>query len=123
MRMWIDNASVLDNWNIQPPTTYVRAVDVAAGRHYLRVDYYEHTGEATAQVAWAYQGTSLPINGFRGRYYGTETFTNLVLERQDGAVNFWWPGEARPPSCPRTRSAPGGKDTGTSRRAAGTGSG
>src|SRR2546422_720741 len=90
MRMWIDNASVLDSWSIQPPTTYVRAFDVAAGRHYLRVDYYEHAGEATAQVAWAYQGTALPINAFRGRYYGGETFTNLLLERQDGAVNFWW---------------------------------
>src|SRR5207249_4610614 len=90
MRVWVDNVSVLDAWMIQPPTTYLRDFTVASGRHYVRVDYYEHTGNAVAQAAWVYQGTSLPVNGFRGRYYGTETFTDLRIERVDSAINFPW---------------------------------
>jgi len=58
IRIWIDNALILDAWIVQPPTTYVRYVSLTMGRHYVRVDYYEHTGEAVAQVAWSYKGAS-----------------------------------------------------------------
>src|SRR5256885_14753881 len=58
IRIWIDNALILDAWIVQPPTTYVRYLSLTMGRHYVRVDYYEHTGEAVAPVAWAYKGAS-----------------------------------------------------------------
>lgn len=54
LRVWADNGSVLDSWIVQPPTTYVRDIEVSAGRAYVEVDYFERTGEAISRVAWSY---------------------------------------------------------------------
>ena len=54
MRIWVDNASVLDAWVPQSPTTYTRNATLAAGRHFIEVDYFEQTGTAVAQVAWTF---------------------------------------------------------------------
>jgi hypothetical protein len=60
MRVWIDNASVLDTWIPQSPTSYAQEVEILSGRHDIRVEYFERTGGAVAQVAWAY---SAPLPG------------------------------------------------------------
>lgn len=54
MRISVDNASLLDAWVPQAPTTYTQDVEISSGRHYLRVEFFERTGGAVAQVSWAY---------------------------------------------------------------------
>jgi hypothetical protein len=53
MRIYVDNVLMLNKWIDQPPTTYTFTRSFAnAGRHRLRVEYYENAGGATAMFSW-----------------------------------------------------------------------
>ncbi len=55
MRVSLDNlTSVVDSWIPQSPTTYTQDVEVTAGRHYVRVEFFERTAGAVAQVSWSF---------------------------------------------------------------------
>src|SRR5207245_10424760 len=53
MRVWADNVSVLDSWILQPATTYLVDVRLSAGRHDIRVEFFDNPDEAVAKVSWA----------------------------------------------------------------------
>ncbi|TLZ83810.1 MAG: hypothetical protein E6K03_03900, partial [Methanobacteriota archaeon] len=53
MRVWADNVSVLDSWILQPATTYLADVRFSAGRHDIRVEFFDNSEEAVAKVSWA----------------------------------------------------------------------
>ncbi|SNQ48378.1 conserved exported hypothetical protein [Frankia canadensis] len=50
IRVLVDGQPVINQWHDQGPTTYTATVAVAAGSHDLTVEYYEHSGGATARV-------------------------------------------------------------------------
>lgn len=52
MRLWVDNALLIDSWTAKPPTTRQITVSLTAGLHLVRVEYYEKYGQAIAQVFW-----------------------------------------------------------------------
>lgn len=51
-RLYVDGNLVLDRWRDQPPYYYTVAQSLSQGTHLITVEYYEHTGGATAQVFW-----------------------------------------------------------------------
>jgi hypothetical protein len=53
IRVLIDGAVVLNGWFYQAPTTYTTDVPLSAGEHTVVVEYFEHTGDATAQFTEA----------------------------------------------------------------------
>ena len=59
MRLWIDDVLILDAWVPQAPTTYTRDVPLTAGRHLIKVEYFEQTGNAVAQVAFGVLATDV----------------------------------------------------------------
>jgi hypothetical protein len=52
IRIYIDEQLILDHWYDHAQQTYVTDVELAAGRHLLRVEYYEHEGVAMVRVRW-----------------------------------------------------------------------
>ena len=55
MRMSIDNTTtVLEAWIPQASTTYTSDVEVAAGRHFVKVEFFDRTNQAIAQVGWSF---------------------------------------------------------------------
>lgn len=52
MRVYIDGNIVLDRWRDQPPYMYYMRPTLTQGSHLITVEYYEHTGGATASLAW-----------------------------------------------------------------------
>ncbi len=52
IRLWIDGVMVLDEWHDSTVTTYSADVDLGAGAHRLRVEYYENTLGARAEFWW-----------------------------------------------------------------------
>ncbi|HEY5914955.1 MAG TPA: PA14 domain-containing protein [Verrucomicrobiae bacterium] len=52
MRIYLDDALVLNQWFDQAPTTYSFSRSLAAGRHRIRVEYYENTVGAVARFSW-----------------------------------------------------------------------
>jgi hypothetical protein len=52
VRLWVDGTPIIDAWRDQAATTYQVTRYIPAGTHDVRVEYYERTGEAVAQVSW-----------------------------------------------------------------------
>jgi hypothetical protein len=46
VRFWLDDDLLIDEWHDSAGQTYSRQVDVAAGDHNLRVEYYQGRGDA-----------------------------------------------------------------------------
>ncbi|MEZ4702970.1 MAG: PQQ-dependent sugar dehydrogenase [Rhodothermales bacterium] len=59
VRLWVDDVLLIDNWLDQEPTRFDAAIDLEAGRRYnLKMEYYEHGGEAVARLLWTPPGGS-----------------------------------------------------------------
>jgi hypothetical protein len=51
IRVFVDGTLVLDGWHYQSPTTYTTDVPLTAGQHMVVVEYFKHTGDATAKLS------------------------------------------------------------------------
>ena len=53
MRVYIDGNVIINAWRAQsPPNVYTLSQTVSQGTHLIVVEYYEQSGEATAEVSW-----------------------------------------------------------------------
>jgi len=94
VRISVDGKRIVDAWQDQKlPNTRWGDITLAAGRHTVVVEYYDHGGKASAHVWWNLQQT---FNGWEGRYYDNVRLAGgPVLIRDDAAIDFDW-GEGGP---------------------------
>ena len=52
VRLYLDGAPIIDHWVDQGATTYSRTIWLSQGMHSLTIEYYEHTGLATAKFSF-----------------------------------------------------------------------
>ncbi|MEA3357610.1 MAG: PA14 domain-containing protein, partial [Patescibacteria group bacterium] len=52
MRVYVDGSLVIDKWFNQIATTYTADVDLTAGTHTIKVEYYENDQIAVAKLSW-----------------------------------------------------------------------
>ncbi|HEX9075815.1 MAG TPA: PA14 domain-containing protein [Anaerolineae bacterium] len=50
VRVWVDNAILIDQWHDQPPTTFAATIYLNPGSHDWRVEFYQHNGAASLRV-------------------------------------------------------------------------
>ena len=53
IRVWVDNALIINGWQDQSPTMYFRDYTPRYGNHTIRVEYYDDRSDAMAIVNWA----------------------------------------------------------------------
>ncbi|MGH9837291.1 MAG: PA14 domain-containing protein [Blastocatellia bacterium] len=58
IRLFVNGRRLIDEWRNQPPATFTAEVMLPAGSHRIVVEYYDHTGGATAKVNWEMGGKS-----------------------------------------------------------------
>jgi hypothetical protein len=94
VRLWIDGQPVIDQWHDSGPTTYTADVHLTQGQHTLLMEYFEHTGNAVAQLEWE------PVQSYpdwRGEYYANPTLSGApTLVRNDVTLDFSWPDSPGP---------------------------
>lgn len=89
VRLWIDNALVLDEWHSAAPDAYVRDLQLGAGWHSVRIEYYESYGDALIQ--FRIENVPVTITDWRGDYFSNPNLSGApTLTRNDVAVNFDW---------------------------------
>ncbi len=89
VRMWIDSALIIDEWHTAAATTYTRDVNLTAGWHAFRIEYYEGGGDAYVQFRIE-QPTQTFFN-WKGEYFANRTLSGLpALTRDDTAISFNW---------------------------------
>jgi hypothetical protein len=61
VRLWVDGKLAIDAWR-DGPILHEAMLELAAGVHDLRVEYYEHWGEAFIKLSWTYVApTATPV--------------------------------------------------------------
>jgi hypothetical protein len=89
VRLWIDSALIIDEWHTAAPTTYTRDVNLTAGWHSFRIEYYEGGGDAYVQFRIESVPQTFP--NWRGEYFANKTLSGLpALTRDDAAISFDW---------------------------------
>jgi len=52
IRVWVDGQQVIDRWHDQGPTKLVGQIELAPGKHAIKVEYYEQRGNAQVRFWW-----------------------------------------------------------------------
>jgi len=56
--LWIDGNLVIDEWKVQPPTEYSWTGQLSAGKHSIKIEYYENMYGAVTKLGWTMPGAS-----------------------------------------------------------------
>ena len=87
VRLFVDNVLVIDKWVDQAPTAHTAVVNLAAGYHLVRMEYYDKVNNAQAQL----QIISASFPDWRGEYYTNPDLAGApAFIRNDAALNFNW---------------------------------
>ena len=94
-RLWVDGRLVIDQWTDGSVREATVDLSLRSGDYDVRVEFYEHTGDARALLRWE-QLTSPSYPEWRGEYwFDAEMSSRISLVRNDPAVEFDW-GSASP---------------------------
>lgn len=98
IRLWIDNTVVIDRWLDQSPTEHSGAVELKAGvKSDIKIEYYENTSGAGAQLAWSSPSTPKAVVPASALFppqtpyaFQQEKATNalVVMEVENNALNL-----------------------------------
>jgi glucose/arabinose dehydrogenase len=91
IRLWVEGALLIDRWVDQGATTYTESRTLTAGTHPVRVEYYEHGGDALARVTFGANRPPVPTittpgSGFRWRVGTTIAFAGSASDPEDGSL-------------------------------------
>jgi hypothetical protein len=103
VRLYVDGQALIDQWRITAPITYTASLNLAAGTHLLKVEYYENTERAQIRVWWE-KGTAAPVvtvaapwqppavlGAWQGDYFDNKSLEgDPDFERDDAFVYFYW---------------------------------
>ncbi|NHC15411.1 PA14 domain-containing protein [Motilibacter deserti] len=109
VRLWVDERLVIDQWHVQGPTAYSGTILLSAGDSYsVRLEYFEHTAGATAQLRWSSASqpeevvpadrlvpttpVAEPGKGLQAEYYATNDLSGPAVRRVDASIDFDWRG-------------------------------
>ncbi len=89
IRVFVDGQLLIDQWKVTAATTYEAGIELAAGDHSLRVEYFEAGGVAEVTLDWTPSG---PVGaGWRGEYFNNRALAGApVLVRMDPDINYDW---------------------------------
>ena len=103
-RVWVDDELVIDQWQVQPESTYTVEITLTSGNHPITIEYFDDTGNATAQFSFVRLGaasvtptptatpsSSVPTDAWRGEYFGNIDLSGTpLLTRVDPYIGFEW---------------------------------
>ncbi len=102
VRFWLDDRQLVNIWNARNRADSTVDVNVAAGDHVLKLEYFEDVADASVSLKWdalsVGDGPSTevdPVCGkitdWKGEYYNNRTLTGEPkFCRNDGAVQYNW---------------------------------
>jgi hypothetical protein len=89
VRVWVDGILLLDKWFDQSATTYTADISIGAGNHTIKMEYYEDSYLAVAQLSYTLAPSSSGV--WHGQYFNNMFLAGSpVLVRDDPTLNFNW---------------------------------
>jgi len=100
VRLWVDDQLILDRWVDQSPRERTADQSLIQGEHRLRVEYYEHSGDATVRLWWD-KIAAPSYADWKGKYWPNRGLSGTpALVRNDAAIDFRWGADAPAPGLP-----------------------
>jgi hypothetical protein len=97
VRLWVDERLVIDQWH-DGIGSYSGDVYLTEGKHQVRMEIYEHTGDAKARLWWALATNRAE---WRGKYFANRNLQgDPALVRTDRNISFDWGSGAPAPGLP-----------------------
>ncbi|HNT06412.1 MAG: PA14 domain protein [Chloroflexi bacterium ADurb.Bin180] len=91
VRVWVDGNLIIDHWVNQPATLTEKIANVATGVRSVRVEYYDHIGNAVAMVWWDRLSEATTTTAWRAEYYNNPWLVAPpVLIRDESTINNNW---------------------------------
>ncbi len=92
VRLWVDQQLVIDQWRDQTPKSWSGDVTLTEGAHWLRLEYFQHAGNALARLTWALVPGSTAA--WRGEYFDNPGLDGSpAFSRDDSDIHFNWGGD------------------------------
>ena len=85
VRVWLDDRLLIDSWKDQWNGVNKQGTPVSAGKHRVKMEYYEKGGGAVAKLGWVKVAdgcTTIPDNKFCTEYYANNSLTDAAGEAQ-----------------------------------------
>jgi hypothetical protein len=91
LRLYIDGAVVIDQWQSGPARDIVADFALADGIHSFRVEYFEDAGDAVTQLRWERLNQEPTFPEWRGEYFSNPNLSgDPILVRNDRTIDFSW---------------------------------
>jgi hypothetical protein len=88
VRLWVDGQLLIDQWQDGSTRTYSAQRIMTQGKHAVRVEMYEHSGQATIAF-WRQTVESYP--DWKGEYFANPGLNGApLLVRNDKGIDFNW---------------------------------
>jgi hypothetical protein len=103
VRLWVDDLPIIDAWYDREAHEVTADYALVQGAHHLRVEYYEHTGNAQIRVWWE-RVLSPSYPDWKGEYWSNQDLSGSpALVRNDKNIDFDWGTKAAAPGLPEDR--------------------
>ena len=94
IRIFIDGSQTIDGWGDHSVTSYSSSQDLTLGNHEVKVEYYENSGDAVAQLDWIQNsqvGDPCPSGQFYAEYFNNITLLGSpIFSRCESFINNNW---------------------------------
>ena len=92
-RLWVDQRLIINEWHDSGLTEYTAPLYLTAGRHFIRMEYYDAVDNAVAKLWWT---PLTEFAGWKAEYYENRDLAGApVLVRDEPQIDFDW-GEGAP---------------------------
>jgi hypothetical protein len=89
-RLWVDDQLILDAWRDGSVRELTRDYALARAKHSLRLEFYEHTGDARIRLWWE-KIPSPSYPDWKGEYWPNRDLSGSpALVRNDASIDFNW---------------------------------
>ncbi len=91
IRLWVDGNLTIDQWKDQSYTEYTRDVNLTAGNHSLKVQYYERGGGAAVKLWYESLGITC-TNQYKAEYFNNKTLSGspTLVRCENWPINWDW---------------------------------
>lgn len=94
VRVWVDDRLLIDSWKDQWNGINKQGMPISAGKHRVKMEYYENSNGALAKLGWikvADGCTTIPDNKFCAEYYANNGLADGPVKVVENAkVDFAW---------------------------------
>jgi hypothetical protein len=97
VRLWVDGRLLVDQWH-DGTGSYSGEIYLDGGKHQVRMEMYELTGNARAHLGWTLETGQAE---WKGKYYANSDLEGEpVMVRTDSHINFNWGAGSPGPGLP-----------------------